>query len=189
MKKVRALLSKQGFFIMIVVCIALIGISGFWALSVKNNTQTELQVDSSPDFIQGMENAQQYRMIRPVDGDVQTAYATIAWQETLNRWGAHEAVDMSVAKGESVYSAQAGYVAAAYRDALWGGVVEIVHEQGLKTRTCGLSWPLQVLSGTEVVAGQIIGYVSAVPIESTMATHIHFEASIHDVAIDPTRYM
>lgn len=189
MRKLRALLSKQGFFVMVGLCIVCIGASGFWALSSKRDQQAEQQVDSSLDSIQNIENAKQYHMICPVDGGVQAVYDTLSWQDTLSRWGAHEAVDISAAKGEGVRSAQAGHVSAVYRDALWGGVAEVVHEHGLKTKYCGLLWPLPVWDGAQVTAGQIIGYLAAVPIESMVGSHVHFEASIDDVMIDPAQYM
>lgn len=189
MKKLRAFLDKHGFFIMLALCVLLIGGSGFWALSVKTMQEEELAADSTADFVQKIEDVERYRMYRPVAGELQAEYHLIGWQETLGRWGSHEAVDFLAAKGESVFAAQAGYIAALYRDALWGGVVEISHGQDLLTRYCGLSWPMQIAVGQEVTAGEVIGMIGTAPVESMQPPHLHFEASIHGAPVDPMRYM
>ena len=188
MKKIWVYLQKQSFFLMVVLCVAVIGGSGYWALISPQTEIPSAQTDSAPEFVQRLEEAMDVHLYYPVQGKLQKPYGQTLFQQTLHSWTAHEAVDFAAFAGEEVLSAQDGVVAAAYRDTQWGGVVEIVNEKGIQTRYCGLSWPPLVQEAQEIVSGQRIGKIGILPIESAEPCHLHFEMRIHEQAVNPETY-
>lgn len=187
MKKIRSFVQRQGFFIMLALCVLIIVGSGFWAF--RKNAEPSLVADSLPKFVQTLEQAEKLRLYRPAAGESLLGYSTVSYQSTLNRWGAHEAVDFRAEKGESVFSAQAGTVTDAFRDLQWGGVMVITHDGGIATKYCGLAWPPIFETGNHVEAGERIGAIGNIPIESGNQPHLHFEMWIDGSAADPARYM
>jgi murein DD-endopeptidase MepM/ murein hydrolase activator NlpD len=188
MKKISSFFGRQGFFIMLAVCVLIIVGSGIWAFREKNNEQS-LAADHVPEFVQTFDQAERLRLYFPASGEVINGFSSVAYQSTLDRWGAHEAVDFLAEKGEDVFAAQAGTVIDAFRDAQWGGVIVVAHENGVVTRYCGLAWPLSKAIGNRVEARERIGVVSAIPVESGDPSHLHFEMWINGSAVDPEKYM
>lgn len=188
MKQIRLFFEKQGFFILLVVCIGVIVGSGIWAYAMRDNDAAET-TDAASDTAQSLADAEALRMAAPLSGEIIQAYAQIDWLETLACWGAHEAIDIAADKGADVTAAKAGTVESASRDGLWGGVVEITHASGVVTRYSGLAWPVQVSAGDTVEAGQAIGKVGAAAIESGSSAHLHFEVKKDGVPINPAMYI
>ncbi len=195
MKRIRAFFEKQGFFIMLAVCAGIIVASGLWARSLNTEVKEPL-ADVSTEYAQRLADAEKLKMVRPVPATPQgesaegalLGFSGAAWLPTLARWGAHEALDLPADRDAPASAARDGTVTAAYRDRLWGGVVEIAHADGLVTRYSALRWPAQVKAGDTVRAGQAIGAVGVAEAESD-APHVHFAAWLNGVPIDPAPHI
>lgn len=188
MKKVRSFFARQGFFLMLALCVLIIAGSGFWAFRAKKGEQS-LETNNAPGFVQTLEQAEMLRLYRPVDGEPIAGFSGVSYLATLSCWGAHEAVDFLVEAGGSVYSAQAGTIIDVFRDSQWGGVIVIEHENNMKTKYYGLVWPVAKAISDQVEAGERIGAVGTIPIESAEPSHLHFEMEIDGSAADPMRYI
>ncbi len=186
MKQIRRFFEKQGFFILLAVCVGVIVASGLWAMSMRENGVGELPADASSAYAQRLEDAERMKMIRPVRGEILRSYSAIAWHPDLACWCAHEAVDIAAEKGAYVYAAKEGKVSAAFLDKRWGGVMELTHAQGLMTRYRGLTWPLPVKVGESIAAQQVVGTVGVAEVEAVDGPHLHFEASVNGVPLDVT---
>ncbi len=187
MRKIRAFVDKQGFFILLAVCIVVIVGSGIWAVT-RGGAEEDLVTDGGR-LSQSVEDAERTRVNSPLPGsNVLHPFARTAWLETLGCYGAHEAVDLSAAKGAQVVAARDGQVTAAYKDGRWGGVVELTHEGGLVTRYASLQWPVPVNLHDAVVAGQAIGTVGTAAVEASDGAHLHFEMLLDGSLVDPQRY-
>ncbi len=189
MKQIRGFFEKQGFFILLAVCIGVIVASGIWAMSIKEKSGDDLPTDASGMYAQRLEEAEKLRMICPVKGKTLRAFSSMAWLPGLAQWGAHEAMDIAAEIGVSAQAAKEGIVSAAFRDKLWGAVVEISHADGLVTRYCGLKWPLPVKTGESVAMKQAIGQVGIAEVEAVDGPHLHFEALLNGVPLDAAMYM
>lgn len=188
MNKIRSFLTRQGFFMMLALCVTLIVGTGYWALRM-NNEDKSLLADSAPEFVQTLDEAKAFHLISPTPGEPVKVFSPISYQQTLDQWEAHEAVDFSAKKGDTVYSAHEGVVLETFRDPQWGGVIVIQHDGDTKAKYCGLAWPMERSAGEQVEAGAPIGVIGVIPIESAQPSHLHFEMEINGRTIDPTLYM
>ena len=185
MKRIGLFLKKQGFFLMLALCLCVIGASALWARSQADAPAQE-DVDAGADMAQSLREAQRMRLNTALlEGEEGAPFGRTVWLETLECWGAHEAIDIAAQRGTPVLAAAPGRVTQARRDRLWGGVVEIEHENGLSTCYRGLETPLRVAQGVEVAAGQTIGTVGTPPAESENGAHLHFETWLDGVPVNP----
>lgn len=109
--------------------------------------------------------------------------------KTMGDWRAHTGVDFSGEADEKVRAINNGVVISVTNDALWGTVVEIDHLDGMVARYCGLNGDDPVKEGTKVSAGDIIGSLGNLPIESADGTHLHLEIKLDGVYVDPIEAM
>lgn len=188
MKKIRAFIDKQGFFILLAVCVLIILGSAVFAYTSRSQETEGMQADASGEYNQSLEDASRVRMLKPVQGAVIRVYDRAAWLETLGYWGAHEGVDLAAERGEAVKAALDGTVSRTYRDLKWGGVVEIDHGDGVTTRYCALKWPAEVAQGDAVLAGQTIGKVGSAAMECEDEPHVHLEMTIDGQIVNPMQY-
>ncbi len=189
MKRIRVFVEKQSFFILLAVCLLIIAVSGYAALVLREQGSEGVEAAGSPDSVQRLSDAERMKMVKPTAGQTLRGFSQTAWLDTLGYYGAHEAVDISAEKGAKVRAAKAGTVTAAYRDKQWGGVVEIDHENGVRTRYAALAWPLPVREGQAVAAGEEIGAVGLSAFEGADAPHLHFEAYQDGTAVNPAPYL
>lgn len=118
------------------------------------------------------------RLTWPVEGEIIGEYApdALTWSETLNQWQTHPGIDIAAAAGEAVAACADGTVSDAWRDPLWGDVIEIEHEGGYVSTYANLSSFGMVAPGDRVEAGQIIGAVGdTADCEAALPWHVHFE--------------
>ena len=113
----------------------------------------------------------------------------LMYNETLNQWESHMAVDLSGKAGDNVYAALDGKVVAVYDNYLEGKVLEIEHKNNLKTiyKSMGDTKGLKV--GDMVSRGQVIGSVGASASEAYLGDHLHFEVEESGKKIDPSGYL
>ena len=114
----------------------------------------------------------------PLEGEIVGPHveARMAWSETLRQWQTHPALDIAAQAGEAVCACAEGTVSAAWRDALWGNVVEIEHPDGYVSTYANLGTLNLAAVGAHVEAGQAIGTVgSTAACEAELPCHLHFE--------------
>ena len=127
----------------------------------------------------------------PVEGEVIANFSAgeLVKNTTLGDWRTHNGVDIRCEQGDAVRAAAAGTVTAVANDPLWGMTVTLAHENGLVTRCCGLAADIAVAEGEQVAAGAVLGSVAAVPAESLLPDHLHFEVLENDAYADPLSYL
>lgn len=105
--------------------------------------------------------------------------------KTMNDWRVHSGIDFAAEKGQEIKAVQSGAVLAVYNSSLWGTIVEIDHGAGIVARYCGLGEKLKVNANDVVEAGQVIGYVSSIPVEAADGIHLHLEVTKDGATTDP----
>ena len=165
--------------------IMLIGVVAFvvaFVAAISVNVQEEGQEVSteSVTFALPMENA-------VVVKDYADNY--LQFNESLNRWEIHLAVDM-VAENPAVFSVYDGVVLSVDENSLDGCVVKIQHEGGLMSEYSSMGQELSVKAGDNVKKGQLIGKSSdSAANEILDGAHLHFAMYKDGAEIDPNIYL
>ena len=127
------------------------------------------------------------KTVWPVSGEVLRHHDLqehILW-ETLGVWQVHAGMDIADEAERNVRSAGNGTVSRVTRDALWGGSVEIIQDDGRLVAYRGLALCC-VEEGERVVCGQEIGTLLAtVPCEAELGAHLHMEVMRGGIFQDP----
>ncbi len=130
--------------------------------------------------------------VLPVDMEEDGFYRNYNDQEmlywnSLNKYDGHYGIDLLAPKDSPVYAAAAGKITNIYFDDNLEWCIEIAHIGGKVSYYKSLSEnrPEGIEIGTEVQAGQHIGYVGLSRMEQYDPYHLHFEVSIDGVKIDP----
>jgi murein DD-endopeptidase MepM/ murein hydrolase activator NlpD len=174
-KKFTAFLGKQGFYLLMIACVGIIGTTALvGALGSKdkqiNNkpmataTPTERPVSNNQAIIQDNENQQisdetvdKIVLLQPVEGEVLKAHAmdALVYSSTLKQWQTHSGIDIKASEGAQVSAALDGTVESVTQDALMGNTVVIRHDKD----TCSVYSSLKnatVKKGDKVIVGQAI---------------------------------
>ena len=128
----------------------------------------------------------------PVKGEVLRDFSaeTLALDPTLEDWRTHMGVDIAASLGVEVLAIASGTVSAVYEDGLMGTTVVVDHGNGLVTTYSNLAGQPTVESGDTVETGTILGTVGSTAIaESGLSSHLHLEASLNGVPVDPMEYL
>lgn len=121
----------------------------------------------------------------PVEGLVTGSFGERV--DPFNGEGAfHTGVDISTAYGTPVIAPADGIVTYAETLAGYGRVVMIDHGQGISTRYGHLA-NYTVVPGQSVHRGDVLGYVGMTG--RSTGPHLHYEVRIHDVPVNPHKYM
>jgi murein DD-endopeptidase MepM/ murein hydrolase activator NlpD len=121
----------------------------------------------------------------PVEGRVASSFGER--EDPINGEGAfHSGVDIDAPYGTPVRAAGDGDVSGAQMGVGYGRAVTLDHGHDVITLYGHLS-AVAVVPGQHVTRGQIIGYVG----ESGRATgpHLHYEVRLHDVPVNPYKYL
>lgn len=114
----------------------------------------------------------------------------LKFNETLNQWEAHKAVDFKVADKTEVYAVLDGKVIDVQTNYLKGTTVIIEHSNNIKTVYSSLAEDVSVKKGDTVKRGALIGKASnTANSELKTGAHLHFEVLENDVAVDPANYL
>lgn len=122
----------------------------------------------------------------PCDGEIIKKFSSDqpVYSKTMSDWRTHEGLDFKAEEGEKIRSVGNGKVTKVISDPMWGYVVEI--DYGTFTgRYCALKQGTVVSIDDIVSAGDIIGEVGTVPVESGDEPHLHFEVIKDKAKIDP----
>ncbi len=121
----------------------------------------------------------------PVEGRVTGSFGERI--DPFNGEGAfHMGVDISTSYGHAVIAPADGYVIYVGPMSGYGRLIVVEHGQGISTRYGHLA-SFAVAVGQTVRRGDIIGYVGQSG--RTTGPHLHYEVRIHDVPVNPHKYM
>ena len=179
----------KGFYIALVLCAAVIGVSA-WSLLADTKTMDDERAHSAvlevvptpivpvPETPQptpelspepeipaeeAAETAAQDVYLWPVDGAVTRAYAmtALAYDETMADWRTHDGIDIAADYGAVVSAMASGTVTQVYHDDRYGTTVVTERADGLRCTYANLESIPTVNVGDSVSAGDTIG--SAIP--------------------------
>ncbi len=128
----------------------------------------------------------------PVDGEIIRKHSPDehVYYKTMNDWRTHNGIDIAAEEGMVVSAAADGVVEKVYEDNKLGIVVEIGHEDGIKTRYANLEDINFIEVGRKVAKGDAIGSVGKSSIiEGKDKSHIHFEVIKNDESCEPSEYI
>lgn len=98
----------------------------------------------------------------------------------------HKGLDISAPYGSPIHATAGGVVEMAGRGNGYGTEVVVNHGNGVRTLYGHMSG-LHCHIGQQVVRGEVIGYVGHSG--RTTGNHVHYEVRIHDVAVNPHKYL
>ncbi len=128
----------------------------------------------------------------PVDGEIIQSFSggELVKSPTTGVWQTHNGIDIAASLGDAVYPMDDGIVLKVEDDPLWGISVTIDHQNGIYSRYCSLNAGVTVTEGDSVTNTSPIGAVGdTADVESSQATHLHFEVMQGETYIDPAAYI
>ena len=208
-KGFRSFVKEKGYYIVLLLCAAAVGVSGYFLLSSRSNATpeetpviatvsptdgaSERPSDSVPDATKPPVRAEESAATaKPVEGEELTAFAAdhLAYNETTRDWRTHEGVDLSASLGETVFAAADGTVHTIYEDDSLGMTVVLTHNNGYTTHYSNLSEEVSVSVGDAVTAGTAIGTVGKTAnTETGIAPHLHFAVYRNNAPVDPAEFL
>ena len=213
-KGFRSFVKEKGYYIVLLLCIVAVGVSGYFLLSGRKQNEPEEVLASAtvppstsktagtqPAIDVAATEAPQTETpqstgtsvtVRPVDGEAIAAFAAdhLAYNQTTRDWRTHEGVDLSAALGAKVTAAADGTVYTIYEDEALGTTVVLRHDGGYTTHYSNLAATPAVSTGDTVAAGDVIGAVgSTALLEVGEAPHLHFAVYLSGHPTDPAEYL
>ena len=208
--KSRSFFGGRGFYIALVLCLAAIGVAGYFVLVqqakvaeegkdkpvVRQETVENVQQAQVPDPEPVQETLEPEELLpqvcSPLDGTTVTVFSVdqLLYNETLDDWRTHDGVDIKAGEGDAVKTAADGTVKEVRYDDLMGVTVVISHADGYETQYSSLQQEPPVEQGKTVKAGDIIGLVgSTAAAEGDVGPHLHFSVSKDGKVVDPQEYV
>jgi murein DD-endopeptidase MepM/ murein hydrolase activator NlpD len=163
-------------------------IDTFYALrgeAMSGRISRALESGLSADFTGDWTELADAPSLWPVEGRVASSFGER--QDPINGEGAfHSGIDIDAPYGTPVRASGDGDVTGAAMGAGYGLEVVLDHGHDLLTVYGHLS-AVAVFAGQHVLRGQVIGYVG----ESGRATgpHLHYEVRVHNVPVNPHKYL
>ena len=113
----------------------------------------------------------------------------LQYNDTLKQWEIHKALDIVSDTSSNVYAIANGTVTNVYTNYLEGGVIEILHDNGIKSVYKSLE-NISVQNGDFVKAGDVIASIStSMSRELNTGAHLHFEMYENDISVNPNNYI
>lgn len=208
--KSRSFFGGRGFYIALVLCLAAIGVAGYFVLVqqakvaeegkdkpvVRQETVENVQQAQVPDPEPVQETLEPEELLpqvcSPLDGTTVTVFSMteLMYDETMADWRTHDGVDIKAGEGDAVKTAADGTVKEVRYDDLMGVTVVISHADGYETQYSSLQQEPPVEQGKTVTAGDIIGLVgSTAAAEGDVGPHLHFSVSKDGKVVDPQEYV
>ncbi|MBP3446648.1 MAG: M23 family metallopeptidase [Clostridia bacterium] len=127
--------------------------------------------------------------ILPLNSKVMKDYSDgdMVYSATMNDWRTHDGIDLEGKLGDKVIAAQDGKVLEVANDELWGDTVTIQHGNGLKMKYSGVK--ASVKKDADIEQGQVIGTLTAIPVEEKDGVHLHVETEVDGKAADPIKVL
>lgn len=216
-KQMEQILAGRGFYIVMILCAAIIGVS-IWSLLQKPEMPApdeqefdEVLSDVSPVEYEPEETiapneteetapaeepieetVSEIKNVWPVEGEIQRDYSMDALQydPTMSDWRTHDGLDLSAEIGTKVLAVQNGTVLRVFSDDLYGTTVVIDHGSGLVISYANLEQVPTVYEGDSVSAGDVIGSVGdTAKCESLQEGHLHLSAELNGESVSPMDYL
>lgn len=210
--KSRSFFGGRGFYIALVLCLAAIGVAGYFVLVQQakvaeegkdkpvvrqeevENVQRAQMPEADPEPVQETLKPEELlpQVCSPLDGTTVTVFSMteLMYDETMADWRTHDGVDIRAEEGDAVKTAAAGTVKEVRYDDLMGVTVVISHADGYETQYSSLQQEPPVEQGKTVEAGDIIGLVgSTAAAEGSVGPHLHFSVSKDGRVVDPQEYV
>ena len=207
------LMEKQGFTIVLVVCVLVIVLSALYTFHFREEWHTA-QLDGPtepPVSAAGSQQAQTlleaqafiasqktaavslpteppFHFVQPVAGflDRDFSMQEPQYYPKANYWRLHPGIDLQADYGAPVAASADGQVLKVWDDRELGLCIRIRHSYGYESVYAGLSDASYVKAGDPVRSGQTIGHLgNGVLAESDAAPHLHFEVWKGTTAVDP----
>lgn len=113
----------------------------------------------------------------------------LQYNDTLKQWEIHKALDITSDTSNNVLAIANGTVTNVYNNYLEGGVIEISHDNGIKSVYKSLE-DISVKNGDYVQAGDVIASISSsMARENNTGNHLHFEMFENNISINPNNYI
>lgn len=210
--KSRSFFGGRGFYIALVLCLAAIGVAGYFVLVQQakvaeegkdkpvvrqeevEDVQRAQMPEADPEPVQETLEPEELlpQVCSPLDGTTVTVFSMteLMYDETMADWRTHDGVDIRAEEGDAVKTAAAGTVKEVRYDDLMGVTVVISHADGYETQYSSLQQEPPVEQGKTVEAGDIIGLVgSTAAAEGDVGPHLHFSVSKDGKVVDPQEYV
>lgn len=210
--KSRSFFGGRGFYIALVLCLAAIGVAGYFVLVQQakvaeegkdkpvvrqeevEDVQRAQMPEADPEPVQETLEPEELlpQVCSPLDGTTVTVFSMteLMYDETMADWRTHDGVDIRAEEGDAVKTAAAGTVKEVRYDDLMGVTVVISHADGYETQYSSLQQEPPVEQGKTVEAGDIIGLVgSSAAAEGDVGPHLHFSVSKDGRVVDPQEYV
>lgn len=207
-KDFRSFAKEKGYYIVLLLCAAAVGVSGYFLLRTNDETAEETPVAATDESTADLRETtaettseevtapnkknDPVKLVRPVDGEALTAFAIdrLMYNETTRDWRTHEGVDLCAELGERVCAVMDGTVHTIYEDENYGVTVVLTHSGGYTTHYANLAEEISVAVGDSVTAGDTIGTVGQTAnIETGIAPHLHFAVYQNNSAADPMQFL
>ena len=211
-------LRDKGYYLVLLLCAAAVGVSGYLLLSGRDKTPAQEvkasesgvheQVDASKprtaDVVATQPSGKteptepsqasksELKVVAPVDGEPVNSFAAdfLAYNTTTRDWRTHEGVDLAAAADAPVKAAADGTVYTIYDDDSLGTTVVLRHENGYTTHYSNLAEEVSVKVGDKVKAGDELGKIGATAnIETASEPHLHFAVYRNNSPIHPTDFL
>lgn len=113
----------------------------------------------------------------------------LQYNDTLKQWEIHKALDITSDTSNNVFAIADGTVTNVYNNYLEGGVIEITHDNGIKSVYKSLE-DVSVKTGDYVRQGDVIASIStSMARELNTGAHLHFEMFENEISINPNNYI
>ena len=217
-KGFRSFMKGKGYYIALLLCTAVVGVTGYYLLTEKETgtlpvsepssaSATDAPSESSkgnPDKpvanLDGDETqateaptpSSPFSLKKPVAGEILSEIAVdhLAYNETTRDWRTHEGMDLAANLGEAVYAAAEGTVYTIYEDEHLGMTVVLHHKDGYSTHYANLSQDIPVKVGDTVRAGDVLGSVGqSACTENGAEPHVHFALYRNNEVLDPGDFL
>jgi murein DD-endopeptidase MepM/ murein hydrolase activator NlpD len=114
---------------------------------------------------------------------------TLAWNETLQQYQAHKAIDFMAPAGTHVLAVYGGTVESVVTTTMGGTTIVIKHNNELKTVYKSLDSDVFVTVGQNVTKGEAIGKVAnTLAYEAADGPHLHLEVMLNGKLVNPHDY-
>ena len=191
----------KGYYIALILCAAVIGITGYLYYQNATGKEPDAPVNATTDLGIPTSNTPtvttggQKTTLKtglPLSGETLVSYAmdSLSYNPTTRDWRVHDGIDIAADAGTEVCAAAAGEVYTVYEDDTMGMTVVLRHEGGYVTTYSSLSKELKVEAGDTVTLGQALGTVdNTAPMETAIGDHVHFSVRCNDQPMDPMEFL
>lgn len=121
---------------------------------------------------------------RPIKGRLSSPFNPQRTHPIFRTIRPHNGTDYAALRGTPIHATAKGQIIFQGRKGGYGNVIDLTHQDGIKTRYGHMSdFNHQLQVGSQVERGDIIGYVGSTG--NSTGNHVHYEFHINGQAVDP----